>query len=68
MCAGKFSGNFSTPRIVNEFVSEWTGVAITDNKDLYGKPERKKPRREREFTIMYGDYNEFSRVICDYKF
>ena len=21
-----------------------------------------------KFTIIYGDYNEFNRVICDYKF
>ena len=54
MCAGKFSGNFSTPRIVNEFASEWTGVAITDNKNLREKPERKKSRREKEFTIIMG--------------
>ena len=42
----KCGGNFSTPRVVNEFVSEWIGVAIIDNKDLHEKPEREKSRRE----------------------
>ena len=34
-------------------------------KKSKGKNYREK---ERKFTIIYGDYNEFSRVICHYKF
>ena len=45
-CGRKFSENLFTTQVVNEFVSEWTGVAITNHKDLYGKPEKEKPQRE----------------------
>ena len=31
--------------------------------NLREKPEKEKKPKEREFIKMYGDYNEFSRVM-----
>ena len=45
-----------------EFVSEWIDEAFTDNMNLREKTVREKPR-ERELTIMSGDYNEFNKVL-----
>jgi len=48
MCEGKFSGNFSTPRVVSEFVSGWTDVSNRRQKAITWKIWKgKTAKRER---------------------
>ena len=60
-CGGKFLKNFSTPRVVSEFVNEWTDKSR--QQGFTWKTRKGKTPGEREFSIISGNYNEFHRVM-----
>ena len=59
---GKFSENFSTPRVVSEFVSDCIDLSKRRQQAFTWKT-RKGKSWEREFAIISGHYNEFSKVM-----
>ena len=68
-CGEKFLGNFSTPRVLSEFVSKWTDISNRRQQKNYVKnPKRKNHMEIERIHYRSEDYNEFSRVICDYQF